>query len=384
MNQKWTVPTELLLQILTLLHLDYDRRSLRNVSLCSHALQTIAEPLLYDRFSVVLNRHQASNSYSALRNRAAPYVKSMHISILWENTRSPEFEAPPMELLHHLQRLKITLSSDFPSTSNYHDRIWDLISRIPPNTLISFHCYSLYISNGYLFTELCNSLRTQLELQELAVSPRRNHKDFSTIVDTLPISASLPSFRIFSAPTVRRPPEVVPHFGYIALHPFIPCAYFSLKCEVGNISALLAYHINLVQLWNLVDITKLFPNVETLGVLTFESDNRRRILGQPLWNWLKTLTRLRAISVLIDQPEVRAVRTLEEVLRKSPPWIHKIRVVTLYKEVSQLREYEKGSDASDFEVTFDLICPIEQQYPPTPNYWDFCFFKADIYDGHFL
>jgi len=173
---------------------------------------------------------------------------------------------------------------------------------------------------------------------------------------------------------------------YWKWHPFTPHTYSGLQEEKSEISFLQVQDINSFPMWYLQHIPRFFPNLETLCFISFHSDNREKILGQPLWNWLNTLPNLQALSVVIRQPEVRAVKTLEEVLDKTSPRIRQIRVALLEGLIFELREYTKLPDSQCFEVTFEMTyTPARgRTYPPQPNYRDFCFFKADIYGGHFV
>jgi hypothetical protein len=102
-----------------------------------------------------------------------------------------------------------------------------------------------------------------------------------------------------------------------------------------------------------------------------------------LWEWLSTLPKLRAFSVVIIQTDDRATDTIKEVLQNSPARVRGVRVALMINTPNKLREYKKTSDSSEFHMTFGLTQNPRDKLP-APMGWYFCRFKTDLVDGYFL
>jgi hypothetical protein len=276
-DQQPHLPVEILLQILWVLLQRHDRWSLSRVCLCSKAFQRLAEPILYQKYSIKLNTNVASTSYLSIRARNAPHVRDLKMLVRWENARSPQFQVPPMELFCNIRRLKVSLSSDFPADTDYYDRIWDVLSRIPSGCLRSFRYCPQVMPTGIMLTKLCDSLRAQFEIQDLSLISDWGNT-YNITLEGDPLSTRFPKLRVFEGPTsIQNDHSKVTHFLWNYLDPEHAQSLVQTP-KFSQLTFLRVNQLNNYSIQILEELVRCCPNLETLGIFSFYSDNRGLIM----------------------------------------------------------------------------------------------------------
>jgi len=357
-----TLPPELILQIFSVLRQRNDKRSLNALSLCSRTIHQIVEPLLYQDFFVNLNSSTASNSYSALFRRTATYVTSTVISISWEHYRRGSFEDTPFELLCRLRRLKIKFSSDFPTGRLYFSRIWNMLKRLNPGTLRSITLVFNCLPSSDSLAELNSSLHRQNELEEFSLlrewSFLRDQQD-PALLDY----SHFPKLRLFEGQLELRPRNAHPTCFFWPNGTRLQKVVDSFTRNPGSIIQL---HIRNINSNSVADFRRLsyhHPEIEVLGVLQLDRDNRGRIFGDSLWEILNKFPKLRAFSVFLNQTPALANKTTRDMLLKAPPNVHKIRLCNFRDadfrgaalELFELKEFTRDPTSSLFTISLDEI-----------------------------
>jgi hypothetical protein len=273
LHQQPRLPVEILLQILEVLLQKHDRWSLSRLCLCSKEFQRLVEPILYQRYSISLNTHMASSSYLSIRARNSSHVRDIKILAHGQNMPSSQFQEPPMELLCNVQRLKLFISSDILPGKETYNRIWDTLTRIPSGALRSFRYCPRVMLTGNMLVKLCDSLRTQFEIQELSFGSDWD-VSFDISIERDLLTARFPKLRIVEGTSgIQDGHPNITHFW--GTYPIYYRSDEPQPFRFNQVVFLRICELNRYSIQILEELVQCYPNLEVLGVFKFYADGRR-------------------------------------------------------------------------------------------------------------